>query len=810
MPGIITGIFVNDRGAYNSATEYNPLDSIYLEPNTYIAKTVHTNINPATDVAAGDGSIGTNWRIEAKGVSGGHLADITGPDATTGEITIEDSSSTEHDFNGGHRLKRNDNTFVNYRPNLKVKGLNVPITDLDSVTSQLDLTAIDGILDKTNLIAVSGQLVNLNSLRNELDAVEASLEHSDTGSVSQTFNIPAMDKYWKTADFPLKANMTISSSGVITRGASWTYGVEAEIYTPPILAWTSQSATVNMIPFTYVNVGFVFSKARHSAYIDIFKKLATYTGTDTSIPNPNSIYLENDSGARFTPYSEMSQASTDGVTIFKHTDPSPYTELYTMTVAIEAQFVSHYNSEARFTIQVDDHGIRGFHTHSGTDTLNTAKIKAALKANTEAINILRGILNRYPSLNDITEAPVGQFLGAVRATGPGEGTLAIGSFEIANVQQAGGTDSALVVITYDDSSPLDDFASIPIPITIAAGETATQVAARIVASFEGSSNATVVKFRDGYSKGGVAYGGYVMTSSGAVVTITSDNDGEIYNAALSIYEQEGRFGVINNRPIAHGSGGPINTVGFVNPPSGGVNWIDNTTAYEAKVWQSGDMMIPTSEFTLTGTLVPGTKAKMVVTATADPVVSRSRIVILPTNAVKMFPTPTLPVPAQSAGFGFLMGYDTGFDLPDTEAWGTSLGGSDSFIILPATGTADLARNTWLSNMETTINAITTNTAGAASGNDGASISTTPLMYRKGVASVVGDTVEIEALTNGSLGTIPEVSATGSVSYTYTDGTADTTPTQVYDADKLYRRNPDNNGWNLVDTVLTFVAVGDLA
>ena len=596
----------SDFGKYEPV--FDPADS-----KLYFNKTgIFTTTSPSNDT----GTTG-NWELLASSSSGGHVTDIV-KNATTGEITVTFADgSTAVMFASGHTLQNEANAILDYRQNLQIKGDTLfEIKDADTV--ELDLEQIDtnesdistntgaistntgnistntgnistntgnistntgnistnagkistnetditNIEAKTDLIEIATNTVNLNTLSDEVAAILLALEHSDTGAVSQAFNIPANDRYWKTADFSTRTDVGISSAGVITRSTNWVYDVRAEIYTPPIIAYHSQTATVNATNFTYITLGFVFSKARHSAYIDIFKKLdkdnyipdMNDPNYDASIPNPNSIYLENDSGARFTPYSAMSQASTDGVTIFKQTDPSAFTELYTMTVAIEAQFVEHYDDEQRFTIQVDDRGIRGFHVHTGDDTLNTAKIKAAIKANTEAINVEREILNHYPQSTEIVTAINGQVL--TKELVETSGSKASGSFEIANVQSAGGTDSALLVITYPDSSPLDDFPRITIPITIAAGDNPSDVANKIVVSFGSSIDATLSKFRDGYTKGGFAYGGYSMSNDLAVITLVSDDDGSVYNAALSVYEGVGRFGVINANPIAHGTGGP--------------------------------------------------------------------------------------------------------------------------------------------------------------------------------------------------------------------------------------------------------------
>ena len=571
---ILGSIAFVPRGDYSASATYNFLNFVKANNHWYlcILRGGITNLPPAATFVDN-----TQWAAFVES-GDNNLATIT--ENAAGLITIERKGLADFTFYDGHTIQKEGASALDHTDILEFKGTDLTVTNDGSTKTVIDVSAMDvkiatnasaistnasditNIEAKTDLIEIATTTVNLNTLSNELAAILAALEHSDTGSVSQVFNIPAADGSWKTSDFSTRTNVGISSTGVVTRSTNWVYDVHAEIYTPPILAYHNQTATVNETNFTYVTLGIVFSKARHSAYIDIFKKLDkdNYDGTDTSIPNPNSIYLENDSGARFTPYSAMSQASTDGVTIFKQTDPSPYTELYTLTIAIEAQFLEHYDNEQRFTIQVDDKGIRGFHAHSGDDTLNTAKIKAAIKANTEAIDVEREILNHYPGSSAVVAATDGQVLTKELVTVAG--TKASGSFEIANVQQAGGSDSALLVVTYPDSSPLDDFPRITVPITIAASETPTQVAARIVASFEGSSEATVVKFRDGYAKDGVTFGGYVMTNSGAVITLTSDNEGSIYNAAISIYEGAGRFGVINNNPIAHGTGGPEPKVVF--------------------------------------------------------------------------------------------------------------------------------------------------------------------------------------------------------------------------------------------------------
>ena len=605
---------------YNNFGVYTPVfyaNNLYINfTGTFVLPASTTPITtPATDT--------TNWRIIG---SGSHVRDITvTEDSNTGivsiVITATDNTTSTVTFNSGHTIVDNGGTSLAQRIKLQSKGTNAGFKAKDTDTTELDLSQVDtnktnadaskAVTDKITLgtssaisianngsISLDGSTVNLSTINAKvahidvdvdinLDTIAAqmaaiikALGRSNEGFTSQVLSLPDATRSWTTPNFTT-SDVLISSSGVVSKvsNTAWAYGVGGELYVPPTLAYHKQTATVNGNSFLYITIGVSLSKIYHAGYIDVLEDIKEYASkTDAEkalLPNPNNIFFENYQGHQFSATVNHSDESTNGLTVFEYTPSDNRQRLFTITLPILASVDSHYDSQDKFEIQTDK-GLNAFFYHSGTDSVITAGLKAAIAANAAAIGVLDAQAIRYPDITAINTATTDQIL--VKKNVNTSGTKAVAVFEVVSVNSSG-AETMRIVTPYAEHSPLTSFNPFLVPFTTVSGDN-TATAAAFVTGFESGTDSNLVLFRDGYTgTDGIAYGGYVATSSGAIVTMTSDNVGAVYNTtSLGIYETVGRLGVDNARAFEHGTGGPEARLEFIDLPASTPITIADTAA----------------------------------------------------------------------------------------------------------------------------------------------------------------------------------------------------------------------------------------
>ena len=587
----------SNRWLVANFTDYGILSPVFdpADSNLYVNTTgAFTTSSPSNDL--------TNWTIIG---SGSHTRGITvTEDASTGVVTIGVTNTAgtvvNHTFNSGHAIKLDGETALTQRKTFEIKGTDIAVSNKDATTSLADFTGMDtkigantssastnasaitAIEAKTDLITITTEVdvtpINLNTLNDDVEAIEKALIDSKGNYLSNLFTIPAAAADWKTSSFTFQ-NVVISSTGAVTKGNDWAYNVTGEIHGSPVLCYDEQGATVNGVGHVYVNVGVALSIKYHSAYIDLFDKMIARTVADASLPDESRVFMVNDSNLRYSPYDQATDGSTNGITIFNYPDPTAdLTKLYTITIPILSAVNSLYDLEAEFIAQVKTQGLKADYVHTDNDTLNSAKVKADIAINRLLANANKEQLSHYPKSDEVITSTLGQVLTKVVATDPGTGSDAFMTFEVVK-NGVSNMEAALLIVTYPNTSPLDDFAGIHIPITVTAEDNTTGIATKIMTSFNTSTiDANLVKFRTGYAKNGITYGGYLASNSGAVVTIRSNDNGVIYNAGVAVYEQAAAFGVINLTQMGHGTGGPIEKAEFRDVPTSAPITIADTAA----------------------------------------------------------------------------------------------------------------------------------------------------------------------------------------------------------------------------------------
>ena len=579
---ILGSIAFVPREDYSASATYNFLNFVKQNNHWYlcIVRGGITNLPPAATFVDN-----TQWAAFVES-GDNNLLEIS-KDADTGIVSIVRKGLSNFTFDQGHSISKNGGTALSQRKGLDVissADIDVSIKDVNEI--KIDFTAFelkvtniktdaDASKAITDFIDVS-QDVDLDTMEAELQAILDALGHSDVGVTTQVLTVPVTTGNVETANFTRNDVTVNATTGIITAGTNWAYAGGGDLYQQPQLAYHKQTATINSNNFLVVTIGIAASIKNHASLIKVLEDFIAYVAKpgEANTPDPKATFLENASKQQFSAASNHLDGSTEGITVIAQPAPGSYTKLFTVSIGILASFDSHYDSEAKFFIQ-NDRGIRGFVQHTGTDTVITAELKAAIEANRAAIDVNKDTLDEYPSITDIQNADDGQ-IQSVSFTNVAGNKSAM-TFTIA--KNGTGSDALLMAVAYPDHSPLSRFPGMVIPITITAEDTPTTIAGKLVTSFEGSSNAAIVKFRDGYTgTDGFAYGGYVMTSDGAVVTVTSDNDGKVYNASVSLYQQTGAFGDFNFTTLSHGSGGPTKKFVITDLPTTSPPFIADTAA----------------------------------------------------------------------------------------------------------------------------------------------------------------------------------------------------------------------------------------
>ena len=234
---------------------------------------------------------------------------------------------------------------------------------------------------------------------------------------------------------------------------------------------------------------------------------------------------------------------------------------------------------------------------------------------------------------------------------------------------------------------------------------------------------------------------------------------------------------------------------------------DYATRKDGTGWNAGDLMTPSTAFNIIRAV--GSPASISVLMGLDPVVDNTTFVITKTDAAKFFTETAAGNPTIIEEFGYIFGFQNGSaNLPVQTTWGQGGGGSNQ-VWFPAGSAGSISRNVYWTGMKTSIDDVSKTTPTQATNNTAATVTGITLQRICDVtvttATNTNDTMTLTRDANGPVGTITPPFVNSNITFTFTEGVADTL--QPFVLGQIYQRT-EAGGWlEYVPSALNIIASG---